>query len=165
MMVDLSGLRDIHIPTEPSWWPPAIGWWIVFGSIILTLLIGLCIFLTWYNQPRQYALRELKKLYVLSSDTVLFARQISVLLKRIVLICYPHTKAVTLTDAKWANFLTEKTGTSFSDLQLNLLIEAPYMPEKSLSADNSDALYRSTQQAIIQLFKGKTNGTKSTKHS
>lgn len=30
-------LRDIHLPAEPSWWPPALGWWLL-AVIVLTLL-------------------------------------------------------------------------------------------------------------------------------
>ena len=59
-MVDLSGLRDIHLPKEPSWWPLAIGWWIVIGGVIIALMIGGIIFLKWYRHPRHYALRDRK---------------------------------------------------------------------------------------------------------
>ena len=37
MQPDISNipLRDIHLPGDISWWPPAIGWWIVAALIIL----------------------------------------------------------------------------------------------------------------------------------
>ena len=164
-MVDLSGLRDIHIPEEPSWWPPAIGWWIVFGGIIVAFCICFALFLSWCNQPKQYALRELKKTFKETSNTVLLARSISVLLKRIVLVLYPRTKVATLTDEKWVDFLIKKTGNTFSESQLNLLAEATYMPEKNLPDDNLADLYQAAHNAIIKLFEGKHNGTKSKKSS
>ena len=104
-MVDLSGLLDIHIPVAPSWWPPAVGWWIVMGGVLTGLITGLIMFRGWYGNPRQYALRELKKTYERTPNVVLLARQISVLLKRVVLVQYPRTKVATLTDEKWVDFL------------------------------------------------------------
>lgn len=35
----LQQLRDVHAPLDPSWWPPAPGWWIL-------AFLGLC-FIAW----------------------------------------------------------------------------------------------------------------------
>ena len=164
-MVDLSGLRDIHLPKEPFWWPPAIGWWLVLGGIIVALLIGVSLFFRWYNHPKQFALRELKKLYLEIPNPVLLARSVSHLLKRIVLVLYPRTKVASFTDEKWVDFLVKKTGNAFSVSQLDLLAQATYMPEKNLPPDDPADLYRAARIAVIKLFEGKQNGNKSTKSS
>jgi HAMP domain-containing protein len=32
-------LRDIHLPAEPSWWPPAPGWWVLALVLLLALAL------------------------------------------------------------------------------------------------------------------------------
>jgi hypothetical protein len=34
-------LRDIHLPAEPAWWPPAPGWWAL--AVIALLIMGVAI--------------------------------------------------------------------------------------------------------------------------
>ena len=34
----LDALKDIHLPLEPHWWPPALGWWITAGLALISLL-------------------------------------------------------------------------------------------------------------------------------
>lgn len=48
----LKQMKDIHLPTDPSWWPPAPGWWLLLGSIIVLSCTGL-IFRYWVRQRRQ----------------------------------------------------------------------------------------------------------------
>ena len=60
----LSALRDIHLPPEPGFWPPAPGWWIL--ALILVLVASA---LAWWQRraarrrrPQREALRALADL-------------------------------------------------------------------------------------------------------
>ena len=33
----LDALKDIYLPLEPHWWPPALGWWITAGLVLIGL--------------------------------------------------------------------------------------------------------------------------------
>ncbi len=150
--VDLSGLKDIHIPVEPHWWPLPVGWWLVIGAIVLGIFTAICFFIYWYTRPKQYALRELKTYYRQEKNPVLLARSISLLLKRIALLNYPRAEVATLSDESWILFLKEKTGDSFLKNQLELLAFATYMPENVLKPVDTDLLYQSARKGISSLF-------------
>jgi hypothetical protein len=56
-------LRDIHLPAEPSWWPPAPGWWLL---AVLVLLVAAVAAWLWRRQwrlrgQRQQVLDELDR--------------------------------------------------------------------------------------------------------
>ena len=163
MPIDLSGLRDIHIPIEPSWWPLATGWWLVITGIVLIILLLIGLFLYWYTRPKQYALRELKCYYQQEKNPILLARNISLLLKRVALLNYPCQEVAPLSDEKWILFLKEKTGDSFLEKQLELLAFATYMPETVLKSVDTDLLYQSARKGISSLFSEVKNEHKSRK--
>ena len=54
-------LRDIHLPAEPSWWPPAPGWWLLAACVLLALAA-----LAWawrrHHRARRYQRRILDEL-------------------------------------------------------------------------------------------------------
>jgi len=35
----LANLRDIHMPEPVSWWPPAPGWWLLLGLVLLLVAV------------------------------------------------------------------------------------------------------------------------------
>lgn len=49
-------LRDVHLPSEPSWWPPAIGYYLV--ALLLVLLMVLCIYFYRKSSPRRLIKRQ-----------------------------------------------------------------------------------------------------------
>ena len=153
MAVDLSGLRDIHLPIEPPWWPPAIGWWLLLLGFCVATLVVYGVFLYWWSRPKQYALRELKQIWREQTDTIARARQTSALLKRVALLNFSRRKVAALTGDAWIDFLLSKTGSVFSESQLQLLAFASYMPSNYQDTGRADDLYPAAVQAIKHLFK------------
>ncbi len=45
-------LRDIHLPAEPSWWPPAPGWWLL---AVLVLVVAVVAIRAWRRHRREQA--------------------------------------------------------------------------------------------------------------
>ncbi len=81
-------LRDIHLPSPPSWWPPAPGWWVLAALVLLGLVIGVWI---WRRHrrvisQRQRILREVDRLaeqHRLDSDQAALAIGLHQLLRRV----------------------------------------------------------------------------------
>lgn len=100
-------LRDIHLPDAISWWPPAMGWW------ILAVLIPLCsylIFRLYKRLTRKTALKFAKnQLQALKLDEQLTKQEkliaLSSLMRRTAISLYPRSEVASLTGEAWLNFL------------------------------------------------------------
>ncbi|HWU75618.1 MAG TPA: DUF4381 domain-containing protein [Rhodanobacter sp.] len=55
-------LRDIHLPAEPSWWPPAPGWW-----VLVLIFLGAVLAMAWYWR-RQRRKRQQQRGILLELD-------------------------------------------------------------------------------------------------
>ncbi len=132
-------LRDIHLPADPSWWPPAPGWW-----MLLVLLIGLVWGAWWLYQRRQQArlsavhlagesLLALRAQYADAQDAPLLVRELSVLLRRLSISAFPRVDAAGLTGEAWLRFLDKSmAGEPFTHGAGRILIDAPYRPRLEL---------------------------------
>ena len=110
----LSNLKDIHLPSTVSWWPPAPGWWIlVLLFILLTVLFAWWLYLRYERgRPRIEALHILKNLQVKhdkSPDPLTTLRTLSKLLRRTALSFYQQEEVASLQGEDWLKFL-DKTG-------------------------------------------------------
>jgi hypothetical protein len=152
-------LRDLHLPDPISWWPPAIGWWLVAGMIILLAIVGWLV--AWFlrkRRMRRNAIAEVRRvaaLYQESGDPLEYVRRLSVVLRRIAISFHPREEVAGLSGEAWLDFLdrgvqgTRQHG-GFSDGPGRTLIEAPYNPHCEVDVSRLDALCREWVNQVTQ---------------
>lgn len=79
----LAGLRDIHASTEPGWWPPAPGWWLIAAL----LLAGLALYGVHYYRGRHKraalkALTRVRSALEQGAEPVACLQYVSTILRR-----------------------------------------------------------------------------------
>jgi len=137
-------LRDIHLPGPISWWPPAIGWWILVGAIA-----GMIALVIWWrrrriairNAPATLARIELDRLQAAWSehgDAHRLVNDVSTWLRRAGMSLSSRHRAASLTGDQWWQHLDDLAGESiFNDVTGRLLTEAPYQTPKPDSDSDS----------------------------
>ena len=129
-MSPLEQLRDIHLPAEPGWWPPAPGWWVV-GLLGLLLLLGLGWIIGRKLQRRQRhqllmnMINQCETRYQKDGDSVRLSRDISALLKRRAIQCYGRQAVAGLEGSRWVTFLNDTVAEEGVDF--SALCDAPFM--------------------------------------
>jgi len=100
----LQNLRDIVQQPPVPWWPPAPGWWILFGLAVL--VAGVLAIRGWRmwrrGAYRRAALREME-----SATNV---AGIAEILKRTALVGFPRTDVAALSGSAWCQWLAETCG-------------------------------------------------------
>ena len=142
-------LRDIHLPDAISWWPPAPGWWILLGMLVVsavTVYLLRAFYLS--RRVKRSALDELdsiRRQYEQTRNHQQLAEQLSILMRRASISFHPRSEAAGLTGKNWLDYLdstSKKPG--FNQEAGQLLISAPYLPadrtaSKEMAA-NAEAL-------------------------
>jgi len=146
----LSGLRDIHVPAEPHWWPPAIGWWLV-ALLVLAAIAGLIFVLyrRWRRGtvPRaaKRMLDEIEQHYLESGDDRALVRSLSMLLRRVVVINETAASAAGYTGREWLECLDRLNGNrDYSEGPGRVMADAPYRPQANVDGNQLIALVRFT---------------------
>ena len=124
-------LKDIHLPGDPSIWPLALGWWLLFALALffmILLFFKIRKYLSLKNHKKrlhnEYMILEQK--LTQAPDKNLIA-ETNVLLRRLALVYYPNDNVASLTGSDWLSFLDVSGNTQdFSRGAGRILIEAPY---------------------------------------
>ena len=138
----LSNLKDIHMPPEVPFWPPAFGWWILlFLSILIAYILS---FWLWHSyklrRPKIEALRILEDIqnqYNLTNDIILTLVRLSKLMRRVAITFYENEEVASLHGLAWLEFL-DKTGKTddFTKGVGKILGTGIYMKEPSFEIDS-----------------------------
>jgi hypothetical protein len=149
MAADLiTQLRDIYYPMPIPIWPLAVGWYCLMG---LGLFLFALTFLIWNkkskrNKLRKIVLRRLAELQNQQQHTHNISRELSMLLKRVVLANYPRHEVAGLHGEAWLQFLDKTSVTKgFSEGPGRLLIVSPYQAK---SDPLPDALFHLIQSWV-----------------
>jgi hypothetical protein len=153
-------LRDIHLPGEIPFWPPAPGWWILTALIIAAIAGGIWL----YRHQRMLKLSATRMAheqlqvivarYQSEQDPQELLQQLSVLLRRLSISLFPRTEVASLTGQAWLEFLDRQTAQpNFSSGSGRLLSEAPY--RRTVDAAEAEQVLQYCQQWIEAVAKGK----------
>ena len=129
----LDKLNDYYRPPPPTWTPQTIGWYALFGILLLLLLwFAVRAFQHWLtNRYRREALRELTKA---TPD------QLSSLLKRTALAAWPREKVASLSGDAWLKFLGDTAATQSFQSSPGKQIEELAFINSKLSPEDEQAL-------------------------
>ncbi|WP_049721553.1 DUF4381 domain-containing protein [Gilvimarinus polysaccharolyticus] len=143
----LTQLKDIHSPDAISWWPLALGWWLVI-FVCLAVLAGLILWWVKRRGQRRYlsqAQRELHTLIHAKLSASEFIEAVNRILKRVALHRNPNSRAGTLSGQAWLEYLDQSVSPSsvvFREGAGLPLGEAAYRPNPEVD-----------QEAVITLAK------------
>ncbi len=113
----LEQLRDIHLPADPSWWPPAPGWWLLalvaIAGLVYLVHLGR---LAW---RRRRPLKAARHLYAAihteyAQGTLTdadYLHRTNELLKRLVIHGLGNAGARSANDTRWLELLDGLAGT------------------------------------------------------
>lgn len=151
MADNLPQLRDIHLPAEPSAWPPAPGWW-VLGLLSLAVLVALLWLLRRHLRRRRrqrLLIAELDRLQPRSNDAdaaPLYLAALSQFLRRLARAV--RTDAASLRGAEWIQFL-DRHGDGFS-AYAGALNDAAWRPQASVDVQALHAVARGHLQRVLR---------------
>jgi hypothetical protein len=156
----LNDLRDIHLPTAVSWWPPAPGWWLL-AALVLLLVIGLLVWqrLRARDKWRRYAMAELASLRVRSDsaeESTGLVRELSVLLRRVAISRFPREEVAALSGDAWLAFLDRPLGEEAGfRASGQLLLTGPYVRSAAIDTQALNTLFDLCERWLKKLPGGR----------
>lgn len=132
-------LRDIHLPAEVGWWPPAIGWWILAALVVAAAGFVVYRYLATYRErAAANSIRRVVARLDAGEAPVACMQQISAVLRRFAIsVNRPNASVAGLTGREWLEYLDSRWDrAAFSAGAGSELVVAPYAPPGRVSAES-----------------------------
>ena len=144
-------LRDIHLPRDPSWWPPAPGWWVL---ALLLLAAGSMAAWWWLRRKRRRAIERavLAEVDLLATKWSGQSQQLATGLHQLLrrgALRYDNGAARAHGD-DWRRILAVVCDDQAMLAQLTLLDSAMYRPD---AAFDKDATVAATRQWLLMAWR------------
>lgn len=155
-----ASLRDIHLPDAVSWWPPAIGWWIVLALIIASVIFIPKLYRrATYTPLKKVAndtFMEIIKQHKKNNNGLEFVVNTSQFLRQTAMSYTGREQVAQLTGDKWVQALNNiSVKKIFTDSLKQSLIDAPYQKDSSV---NTEQLINAVQEWLANLPKQTSKG-------
>ena len=149
--IDLSGLRDIHLPPVPPLFPLPARFWIALT--VLAAIVSAVWFVAKFARrltARKYANREIDGLARrFSGNDYRLATEICLLMKRIAIM--KHPEAVSLSGKKWRAFLEQTVKKPVFKGDAGDIVEnVMYVPANRFKGENVAALVAAAKEWIAE---------------
>ena len=151
----LQQLRDVHLPPDPSWWPPAFGWWLLALLLLVALIWACRQLINHYKRraPSRAAKAQLADLYHRYQAGEINASEYlhsgNELLKRLMVRAYQQTGYARLSGDAWLRVLDELSGTSkFSDGAASVLGNSRFSADPQIDVEQ---LHSALQQVLAKV--------------
>lgn len=128
----IAQLRDIHLPDAPGWWPPAVGWWLIFFGVVIPACFLTNRALRRRRQrlsPAWHALNELDDLwdaYESDGDGAHALQGMSALMRRAAISLGSRAEVASLTGDAWLAWLDRHAPGNLFAQAGRLFTDAPY---------------------------------------
>ena len=146
----LQQLRDVHLPLEPGWWPPAPGWWLLTCiCIVAVFFLGLT---AWRGHKRKRPIRSAK---VLLEDTLTdYVNRANEILKRLLVMALGIRSLATTSNEDWLRALDRISGSNdFSQNCGYILGHARFAPA---ATTDIETLHQSISRVLDRAHPTKT---------
>jgi hypothetical protein len=159
----LDNLKDIHLPHAVSWWPLALGWWILFALFLIMMAVAVYLYIRSQRKTPQdiiieQAMQLFDALQYQSLPPKALIVELSELLRRTAISLYGRDAIANLAGDDWLQFLNQHGSTqAFTHGVGRALADQPYRPDVDY---NRQALLGLTQDWLKkQLLKGGHNAS------